>query len=286
MTTSADRDERPFGETFWMEEGGDKWVKNIDLLERQLGPLTEVFIERCAAAAGETVLDVGCGGGLTSMTLAEQVGARGRVLGVDISTAILDIARRRGQGVTNLEFRVADAGSEDLGQGVFDLVTSRFGVMFFSQPLAAFDNLRRHLRPGGRLVFLCWRTLEENPWMTIPAEAAFTVLPRPEPPAEPDPDAPGPFSLGERQRLEYLLGNAGYRDIRPERLDVGMPLGSLDEAGHMATQIGPAAKAIEEAADGERADAVQAIEEALRDYQTDEGVVMVPSASWIVTARA
>jgi SAM-dependent methyltransferase len=285
MSTAADKDHRPFSETFWMEEGGDKWVENIDLLERQLAPLTEAFMERCAAAAGEAVLDVGCGGGLTSMTLAEQVGPRGRVLGVDISAAILDIARRRGRGSANLEFRVADAGSEDLGRGGFDLVASRFGVMFFSRPLAAFENLRRQLRPGGRLVFLCWRTLEENPWMTVPAEAAFTVVPRPEPPAQPDPDAPGPFSLGERQRLEYLLGNAGYRDIRLERLDVGLPMGSLDEAGHMATRMGPAAKSIEEASAQERAAAVQAIRQALRDYELEGGVIL-PSASWIAAARA
>lgn len=285
MTAREERDERPFGETFWKEEGGEKWVENIDLLERQLGPLTGILMDRCAAAAGECVLDVGCGGGPTSIMLAEQVGDSGRVLGVDISEIILEIAKRRGRRIGNLEFRVADAGSEDLGQGEFDLIASRFGLMFFSRPLEAFRNLHRHLRPGGRLVFMCWRTLEENPWMTVPAEAAFTVLPRPEPPQEePDPDAPGPFSLWQRERLEFLLENAGFREFRLEPVDIGMHMGNLDEAGHMATQIGPAAKVIQESSDKDREAALAAIKNALREYETPAGVI-IPSAAWIAVAR-
>lgn len=285
MTAMQEQDERPFGEAFWKEEGGDKWVENIDLLERQLGPLTEALLERCAAAGGESVLDVGCGGGPTSITLAQQVGTDGSVLGVDISETILDVARRRGGGIDNLSFRVADAGREDLGHGSYDLVTSRFGVMFFSRPQAAFENLRRHLAPGGRLVFMCWRTFEENPWMTVPAEAAFSVLPRPEPPpGEPDPDAPGPFSLGERERLEVLLDAAGFTDVRLEAVDRGMHMGNLDEAGHMATQIGPAAQPLKDAPEAQREAAIAAIREALREFEA-AGQVVVPSAGWIVAAR-
>lgn len=285
MATVEEKNEQPFGETFWKEEGGEKWVENIDLLERQLGPLTETLMDRYAAAAGESVLDVGCGGGPTSIMLAGRVGESGRVLGVDISEIILDIAKRRGRGIHNLEFRTADAGSEDLGYGAFDLVFSRFGLMFFSRPLAAFKNLHRHLRSGGRMVFMCWRTLEENLWMTVPADAAFTVLPRPEPPQEePDPDTPGPFSLGERGRLEYLLDAAGFRDLRLETVDIDMQMGNLDDAGHMATQLGPAAKVIQEAPDEDREAAVAAIKEALREYQTPSGVV-IPSAAWIAAAQ-
>ncbi|MEX2525403.1 MAG: class I SAM-dependent methyltransferase [Gammaproteobacteria bacterium] len=284
MSSTENKEDLPFGETFWKEEGGDKWVENIDLLERQLGPLTEILMQRCAVSPGERVLDVGCGGGPTSITLAEQVGASGHVLGVDISETILEVAKQRGEGISNLAFRVADSGREDLEYGAYDLVFSRFGVMFFGRPLDAFRNLRGHLRPDGRMVFMCWRTLEENPWMTVPAEAAFTVLPRPEPPAEePDPDAPGPFSLGQRERLEYLLIAAGFRAIHLEAVDTGMQMGNLDEAGHMATQLGPAAKVIQEADEKEQQAAVAAIKKALREYETRGGVI-VPSAAWIATA--
>ncbi len=285
MTKAKEIDERPFGEAFWMEEGGDKWVENIDLLENQLAPLDDILLNRCAVREGEVILDIGCGGGITCTALAAQTGASGRVLAVDISSPILEVAKQRCRGILNLECRLADAGSEDLGRAEYDLVVSRFGVMFFRQPREAFRNIRGFLKPGGRLVFLCWRTLEENPWMTVPAEAAFTVLPRPEPPAEPDPDAPGPFSLGDRDRLEALLEGAGYRGVRLEAVDIGMELGSLEEAGYMATQIGPAAKPIQEAADGDRAAAIKHIEKALQAYDTPQGVV-VPGACWIVTAGA
>ena len=285
MTKAKEIDERPFGEAFWKEEGGDKWVENIDLLENQLAPLDDILLNRCAVQEGEVILDIGCGGGVTCTALAAQTGASGRVLGVDISRPILEVAKQRYRDILNLEYRLADAGSEDLGRAGYDLVVSRFGVMFFRQPLEAFRNIRGFLKPDGRLVFLCWRTLEENPWMTVPAEAAFTVLPRPEPPAEPDPDAPGPFSLGDRDRLEALLEGAGYQGVRLEAVDIGMQLGSLEEAGHMATQIGPAAKPIQEVADGDRAAAIKHIEKALQAYDTPQGVV-VPGACWVVTAGA
>lgn len=286
MTTAEEKIEHLFGETFWREEGGEKWLENIDLLERQLEPLTGILLKHCAVAEGEHVLDVGCGGGSTSLMLAERVGQIGRVLGVDISEAVLAVAESRGWGIRNLEFRCADAGREDLGRGEFDLVASRFGVMFFSRPLAGFENLRRHIKPDGRLMFLCWRTLEENPWMAVPAEAAFTILPRPEPPREePDPDAPGPFSLGEEERLKFLLDKAGFRDYRLERIDTALPMGNPEEAVHMGTHMGPASGPFEEASDKDRAAAAAAMEKAFQDYMTDDGNIVMPCTVWLVTAK-
>lgn len=284
MTEQEDGAERPFGEEFWKGEGGDKWVQNIDLLEPHLEELNNILLERCAAARGESALDVGCGGARTSMALAQRVGPSGRVLAVDVSPVILEVAKRRGEAMGNLVFRLADAGSEDLGEENFDLVTSRFGVMFFDRPVDAFANLRRFLKPEGRLVIMCWRRFEENPWMAVPAAAALSELPsQAQPVQEPDPDAPGPFSLAEEERLRYVLHEAGYTDINVEPVDTGMHMGSLEHACHMVTQMGPAARLLAEAAETERKAALAAIRSALQDFASPAGVVM-SSASWVASA--
>lgn len=276
-------DKRPFGEQFWKAEGGEKWVKNIKILEKELAHLDQYLLEHCRVSPGEIILDIGCGGGVTSMALAEQTGPSGSVVGIDVSAVILDIAKKRGEGIGNLEFRLGDAGSDDLGEEIFDLLASRFGLMFFTHPVEAFKNLHRMLKANGRLVFLCWRTFEENPWMGEPAAAVFSILPQPEKPATPDPYAPGPFSLGDQGNLHSVLGNAGWKNITLIPLDTGINLGSMEEAVYMTTQIGPAAKLMEEVTEVKRTAAKKAIQEKLKKYTTSKGVIL-PGACWIVTA--
>src|SRR6266850_2472283 len=176
---------------YWNEQGGPRWVQRQQQLDAQINPLGLVAMQRAEIRPGERALDVGCGCGQTTLELAQRVGASGSVLGIDISQPMLTRARERQQelGIKNLEFLHADAQTYSFERERFDLIFSRFGVMFFDDPAAAFANLRTALRSAGRLCFLCWQTLEKNEWARVPFLAATRHV---QPPAPPAPDAPGP----------------------------------------------------------------------------------------------
>ena len=266
---------------YWNEEGGDKWVENIDFAESFMTPMSDRLIERIAAKKGEKILDVGCGGGITTLKLAALAGEGGGVLGVDVSRQIIDVAIKRAEDSTNIEFQHSDAASTEFGENKFDLITSRFGVMFFDDPVAAFKNLHRSLKPTGRLVFLCWRTPQENPWMAEPAAATFQILP---PPAEkPGPTDPGPFSLGEAEHLTNVLQSAGFTNINLEPVDLSLPMSSVDTAVGFLTRLGPAADALKEASDDQRVEVIAAIRSVMEKYSNVDGV-LAPAATWIISA--
>ena len=277
-----DKKKIPFAEDFWKQDGGQKWVELIDTTERYLDVFNETLFKRSSIATGESVLDIGCGGGLTSIVLANRVGKTGRVVGVDISPDILAVAGKRGRAVNNLKFVEGDAATMQLEPGGFTLIYSRFGVMFFSEPIKAFSNLRNALKPSGRMVFLCWRTFDENPWMKEPAQAVFEIIPPPGPP--PQPEAPGPFSLGKKERIEYLLNRSGFKSIAIEALDARLSMGNLSEVVNYFMRMGPAAAVIADASDAQKAAARTVIREVLQRYETDQGV-MSNAAAWIVTAQ-
>lgn len=239
-----------------------------------------MLLDRAAPKPGESVLDVGCGGGVTSLELARAVSPAGHVLGVDVSDVILDVARRRCADVANLRFEVGDAESMPLPGQAFDLIVSRFGVMFFETPEAAFGNLRAALKDDGRLVFMCWRMPAENPWMMVPAAAVFDVL---GPPAPPDPEAPGPFAFGDPDRLRRILGDSGFVDVELEPVDAAVDLGSVERAVKLMSELGPAAALLADANDADRAKAFDALVASLRPFATAAGL-WLPSATWIVSA--
>jgi SAM-dependent methyltransferase len=270
---------------YWNEMAGPKWVafkKMIDLQIRGLGLAT---MEHAAVAAGERVLDVGCGCGDTTLELASRVGATGRVLGVDISRVMLDRARELAAqaGFSNVELASVDAQTYALPRAAFDLVYSRFGVMFFTDPPAAFANLRRSLRPGGRLAFVCWRTLGENPWMAVPLMAAMQYLTVTPPP----PDAPGPFSFADAQRIRDILSRAGFSAVEITPIDETFTVGGggdLDATVEFVLQMGPTGAALRESEEDVREAVARVVREALVPYHGDAGVKM-SSGAWIVTAR-
>jgi len=271
----------PFTEEYWKQEGGHKWVEHINETEASLAAFNEILLEQALVKAGEHVLDVGCGGGMNSVEIARRVGPAGRVRGVDISGPILYVARSRGEGFANLEFIEGDAALMDLAEGGYDLVFSRFGVMFFSDPAAAFINLGNALKSTGRMVFLCWRSLQDNPWMSVPAQAVASVV-QPQGPA-PDPLAPGPFSLADSGRIQEILTSAGLKLLDLQAIDVEMKLGPLSETVEYFMKMGPAAAMLVDADEELKIAATEAIRHALRQFESN-GVVNPPAAAWIVIA--
>lgn len=268
---------------YWNNSAGATWAALQDRLDRQIEPLGQRAMDAGAPKAGEQVLDIGCGCGQTSLELAQRVGPNGQVLGVDISEPMLEVARRRGgeAGLANVSFLAADAQTRAFPPGGFDLAFSRFGVMFFDDPTAAFRNIAAALRPDGRLAFVCWRPLAENPWMGAPMQAALSLLPPMPPPA--DPTAPGPFAFADPERLRGILAAAGLVDIDIAPHDQMIGGNDLDETVAMSLRVGPLGAVLRE--NPELKDGVVgAIREALARHLTPQGV-MLASATWIVTAK-
>ncbi len=265
---------------YWNAGAGETWASLQDRLDTQLEPLGADAIRALAPRPGERILDVGCGAGQTSLALASAVGPAGAVTGVDISRPLLEVARRRA-GADGPTFVEADAQTYPFEAGAFDAVFSRFGVMFFADPTAAFVNLRRALKPGGRLAFICWRPPAENPFMTLPMAAVSDMLP-PTPPT--DPLAPGPFAFADPARVRDILSTAGFETIETRRHDLKIGSGDLDQTVAVALKIGPLGAMLREHSD-KRDKVIETVREALRPHEGPAGVKL-DSASWIVTARA
>ena len=273
--------------SYWNEQAGPVWVAHQERLDQQIGPHGERAIARLAPAPGERVLDLGCGCGDSSLALARRVAPGGRVLGLDLSEPMLARARERAAaaGLANLDFRVADVQSAPLEAGAFDAAFSRFGVMFFADPVAAFRNVRGALRPGGRLVFACWRPVKENPWVLVPMAAAASLLALPPPPPA---GAPGPFAFGDAARVRGVLEGAGFEAIAIEPADVSMTPGGgdLDEAVDTFLLVGPLASALREANAGDALrDQVRGAVRKAFEPHLRAGRVELGSAIWLVQAR-
>ncbi|HVS78570.1 MAG TPA: methyltransferase domain-containing protein, partial [Steroidobacteraceae bacterium] len=201
--------------TYWNGHAGERWRARQQDQDALLAPIADLLLQRAAPSAGEAVLDIGCGCGFTTIELARRVGPGGRALGVDISAPMLERARERAPAGLPVEFIEADATAYAFEPGAADLLCSRFGVMFFAQPQKSFTNMRRGLRRGARLAFVCWREAQRNPWLMLPLEKACRHVPRP--PAS-GPEEPGPFSFADEHRVRGILQGAGFGDVKLEAL--------------------------------------------------------------------
>lgn len=270
---------------YWNEVMGPQWAAMDRTLSAQIRPFGLHAMERLAVRPGEKILDIGCGGGETTAELARRVGPEGRVVGLDISEPLAEKARQAIAGFDHAEIRVADAQIAPIETDVFDGLFSRFGVMFFAQPEAAFGHLLQALRPGGRVAFVCWRALVENLWMTVPAMAVANHVPL----KRPDPNAPGPFAFADYARVRGILETAGFVNIKHEAVHEPISVAggeSIDGAVALLMRLGPAGAALREANAGpELLEAVRSsIREAIAPYETPTGVAM-PASVWIVTAE-
>lgn len=270
---------------YWNEVMGPQWAVVDDVLSAQIRPLGLRALERLQVRPGERILDVGCGGGETTAEIARRVGPNGRAVGIDISEPLAERARRATADLAHAEIRVVDAQTAAFDAESFDGLFSRFGVMFFADPEAAFSNLRRALRPGGRIAFVCWRALAENPWMTLPAMAVANHLPV----KRPEPNAPGPFAFADCARVRGILEGAGFVEVKHETLDESMNIAGgvpLEGAVSLLMRLGPAGAALREVNAGpELVETIRAsIREAITPFETPSGVC-IPSATWIVTAQ-
>ena len=266
---------------YWNASAGETWARFQEALDRQVEPLGLAAMDALRPTEGEHIVDIGCGCGQTTLELAARVRPRGLVVGVDISQPMLDVAFRRPRTADlRVTFQKLDAQTGDLGDDPFDAAFSRFGVMFFSDPVAAFVNIRSSLKPGGRIAFVCWRAPNENPWMQAPLQAALPFLP---PLAPPDPEAPGPFAFADPTRVRSILTDSGYGSVTINPFDADIGGGDLDQTLDLALRVGPLGRALREHPElvGNVTDAVRGV---LSKHLTSNGVRM-PAAVWIVLAR-
>ena len=267
---------------YWNGPIGEKWARFQTVMDANLSEASDAALALAAPKAGERVLDIGCGAGTTSRALAAMVGPSGRVTAVDVSRPLLTQARSAAVPA-NLEFLEADASVQAFGAD-HDLLVSRFGVMFFDVPAAAFAHLRGALKPGGRLAFVCWRPAAQNEWVSLPLEVAMRFVP-PQPPA--DPHAPGPFAFADPERLRGILAKAGFKDIAITPFDGHMNLGtSPADAAFQVVNLGPTARLLHDADDDTRAKVEAAVREMFAGRQKDGEAIRPAIACWLVAAKA
>jgi SAM-dependent methyltransferase len=273
---------------YWNSPATAPWVTWQERLDEMFAPLTNAAMDLAKPAPGEQVLDVGCGCGATVLELARRVGIAGRVRGIDISAPMLARAENRvtAAEITGVTLTLADAATYAFEPASLDLVFSRVGVMFFGDPIGAFGNLRRALKPSGRMVFLCCRSAAENRYITTAVQAAQPLLPPGATPI-PGPEEPGMFSLADPARVRRILGAAGFRDVDLQPLDQRMRLagpGGAADGAAFSLQFGPLTRVLGEAGPALQQSILDAVTETYRRLEQPEGI-MLDGAFWIVTAH-
>ena len=269
----------------WTDAVGRNWASLWAETDRSFSGLTQQLLDRLAGIPGNRVLDVGCGAGELALAIG-RARPSAAIVGVDISSALVDAARERGVNRHNVSFVLGDAAQWRDPDGAPDLVVSRHGVMFFEDSAAAFANIRAGAAPGARLLFSCFRSPSENPWATeLPSLIKTGVVPG----AGADPHAPGPFAFADAARVRMLLDKAGWLDVAVDPVDfayiAGIGPDAVDDARQFFSRIGPAAAVLRGLGEADRAAIAKVMTEWLEGRRSGD-LVAFPAAAWIVTARA
>jgi SAM-dependent methyltransferase len=269
----------------WNGTTGETWVRKQTQLDGMLDAMTAPTIAALGDVAGRKVLDIGCGAGTTTFALEQAVGPSGAAFGVDISQPLIAYAQERARDMKSAaRFTVADAGADALDGAPHDALFSRFGVMFFEEPVRALSHMRAMLKPNGAMAFVCWRGIDENRWNALPAEAILPLLPH-KPPA-PDPNAPGPVAFANPQRTRGLLVKAGWKNVMIEPWDGEIIIApTVEDAADFGVNMSAATRLIA-GANIDRAEAVKRITQKFAPLVTADGSVRAQAACWIVTAKA
>lgn len=244
--TNADNDSNAKEDIYWNSAAGQKWVDFQDEMDSLLETVKDRLLTQSNIQKGEHILDIGCGTGATTRNAAVLAGANGSVIGADISALLLDCAKLvpKEPEAATIEYLLADGQSHGFAQNSFDLLVSRFGVMFFNNPVVAFTNLARALKPGGCVSFVSWSYMNENPWFRIPRDVAIDHLGSIAPA---DPHAPGPTAFADLERVSGILRDAGLRNVTAvnEKIDLFYQ-GSLEAASYLACNVGPVVRVVKE----------------------------------------
>ena len=268
---------------YWNGPAGQKWVDQSDRLDAMLAPFADTVLARAGLKPDEFVMDIGCGAGALTLRAAAETGAGQGALGVDVSAPLIALARARAVASgAPARFELADASTYTASPAA-DIVISRFGVMFFDDPAAAFANIRQSVRQGGRMAFVCWQGLAVNDWALAPLQAAMPFLKEAPPPA--DPTAPGPFAFQDKDRVARILSDAGWANVAIDPVETAIVLpgdDALSTAGFMM-QLGPLSRLLESQGIDE-AQVIAALIDLLQQHKGPDGRVTMKSACWRVTA--
>jgi ubiquinone/menaquinone biosynthesis C-methylase UbiE len=271
---------------YWNEVAGPRWGQRAEVQEARNIEVAELVLREARARPGERVLDVGCGPGATALPLAAAVGLSGHVTGVDIAEPMLGLLRQRvaDHGIANLTPLLADAQVHEFAPGSFDLITSRFGVMFFADPFAAFRNLGRAAKPGGRLCMAVWSGIDENVHWKIPFEIAVRLVGPPKPTS---PHAPGPMAFRDPDYLRRILTEAGFADIGIEPRAFHVVGRSAAQEAEMAGLLGPSGRLLDEkqADEATRRAVVKETEAAFVAFGGSTGEIRLPGTILLARAR-
>jgi len=284
--TAATADPNQLKGEDWAGEMGVKWLTHIDRFEGMIAPIGEALLARAAIAPGERVIDLGCGGGLTSLAAAQATGPQGAVLGLDISPDLIDEARRRAERHPNVRFLCADAATVTLEDAPYDRLISRFGSMFFADPFAAFANLHGLIKPGGRIDLAIWAAPRDNPWMMELMGVARSHIDIP----SPDPRTPGPFAFADLDYVRDILTHAGFSAPDVEAYQGEQAIGGAGALPEDAADFALASMAIGRALAEAGPDVLARARDDLlglftRHYRDGEGVMM-RNKVWLLTATA